>query len=282
MKQHLIAAAFLIAATGPAAAYTSYILPQDFSPDEEVTVHAAFASTFFTPAVGLPADIQLLFPDGAASTFDRVEVAGQQTVMNASLPRHGTYRITTGERLGEVTTLVAVDGGWRPMVAGETLPEGTQTTTLQTVTVADAYVSRGAPTRTVVDAPIGALALHPITHPNEVLVSQGMQIELLFNGAPFPNMPLVVYESGDADTDTQTYFVTDAAGRATVTFPQPGHYVIAARHRGAAPEGAPAQVRSYTTTLTLEVITAIPDYPPPPEQEEPRRRRRAIDQFRHR
>jgi hypothetical protein len=277
MRQQILAAVLFIAATGPAAAYTAYILPQNFNPnDGEASIQAAYANTFFTPAVGLPADMNLLYPDGFEGSFGRVAVAGNATELNGNLPQWGTYRITTGELMGAVTTLVAVDGAWRPLAQGETPAEGVDTSTIQTVTVADAYVSRGAPTRAVVDSPKGALALVPVTHPNEVLVSNGMQVELRFNGQPFPNMPIVLYEHGDADTDQSVYFVTDAAGRATISFAQPGQYVIAARHRAAAPEDAGVDVRSYITTLTFNVITAIPDYPEPPRVEPDRRRRRGL------
>lgn len=273
MKQHILAAAFLLAAAGPATAYTSYILPADFSPEGEMQLEAAYANTFFTPAVSVPADMTLLYPDGARLNFDRVEATGQVTTARTTLSRPGTYRISTGERMGAVSTLVADNGTWRPLAQGETAPEGVETRTLQTVTLADTYVSVGQPTRTVVDQTIGTLALHPVTHPNQVLTSQGFVVELLFNGAPFPNMPLVIYENGDVDTDTGTFVVTDAAGRATIPFTAPGRYVIAARHRGDAPAGSEAQVRSYTTTLTFEVMDTLPTYPAPPPEERRRRNR---------
>jgi hypothetical protein len=281
MRQQLIAAAFFFAATGPAAAYTAYILPQNFNPnDGDASIQAAYANTFFTPAVGLPADMKLHYPDGFEGTFSRVAVAGTATELRDDLPQWGTYRITTGELEGPATTLVAVDGTWRPLEDGETPPEGAETSTIQTITLADAYISRGAPTRGAIDSAAGTLTLVPITHPNEVLVANGFQVELRFNGQPFPNMPVVLYEAGDVDTDQSSYFVTDASGRAHITFAQPGEYVIAVRHRAAAPEDATVDVRSYVTTLTFNVINAIPDYPEPPRIESERPRRRGLDRGR--
>lgn len=281
MRHHLLAAALLIAAAGPASAYTAYILPQNFNPnDGNAAIQAAYANTFFTPAVGLPADMKLHYPDGFEGGFSRVAVAGSATELSDDLPQWGTYRVTTGELSGAVTTLVGADGTWRPLQQGEVPAEGVETSTIQTITLADAYVSRGAPTRNVIDRAQGTLALAPITHPNEVLVANGFQVELRFNGQPFPNMPIVLYEAGDIDTDQSAFFVTDASGRATITFAQPGQYVIAVRHRAAAPEGAGVDVRSYVTTLTFNVITAIPDYPAPPRIEPERPRRRGLDRGR--
>jgi len=281
MRRQILAAILFLAATGPAAAYTAYILPDTFNPDDgEASVQAAYANTFFTPAVGLPADMKLIYPDGFEGAFTRVAVAGSATELSGALPQWGTYRITTGELLGAITTLVGADGAWRPLAQGEAPAEGAETSTIQTVTLANAYMSRGEPTRATVDQASGALALVPITHPNEVLQANGFQVELRFNGQAFPNMPIVLYDSGDADTDQSTYFVTDAAGRATITFAQPGQYVIAARHRADAPANAGVDVRSYVTTLTFNVITAIPDYPEPPRSGPERPRRRGLDRGR--
>lgn len=281
MRRHILATVLFLAMAGPAAAYTAYILPETFNPnDGEASVQAAYANTFFTPAVGLPADMKLFYPDGFEGGFGRVAVAGSATELDGNLPQWGTYRITTGELMGAVTTLVGENGAWRPLAQGETPAEGAETSTIQTVTLADAYMSRGAPSREVVDQTIGALALVPVTHPNEVLQSSGFQVELRFNGQPFPNMPIVLYEAGDADTDQSAYFVTDASGRATITFAQPGQYVIAVRHRANAPADAGVNVRSYVTTLTFNVITAIPTYPEPPQAERQRGGRRGLDRRR--
>jgi len=277
MKQHLLAAALFLAGVGPAAAYTAYILPETFNPnDGDVAVQAAYANTFFTPAVGLPADMKLIYPDGFQGTFGRAAAGPTVTELSSDLPQWGTYRITTGELMGAVTTMIPGDGVWVPLPAGQAAPEGVETRTMQTVTLADSYMSRGAPTRGVVDQHIGTLALAPVTHPNEILVSQGFVVELRFEGAPAPNQPVVLYEAGDADTDQSTYFVTDAQGRATVTFTQPGQYVLTARRVDEAPAGAGVSARSYVTSLTFNVITAIPDYPEPPPVERQRERRRGL------
>ncbi len=281
MRRHILAAALFFAAASPAAAYTAFILPQNFNPnDGNASVQAAYASTFFTPAVGLPADMTLLYPDGFEGRFDRGSAGAAVTELQGDLPQWGTYRITTGELAGPITTMIPGEGTWVPLPANQAPPEGVETRTMQTINLADAYVSRGAPTRGVVDRAIGALAIVPVTHPNEILVSQGFQVELRFNGQPFPNMPIVLYEAGDVDTDQSSFVVTDASGRATLTFSQPGQYVIAARHRTDAPDGVGADVRSYITSLTFNVITAIPDYPEPPRLEPERPRRRGLDRGR--
>ncbi len=276
LRKLACSAAIMMALCASAAAHTTYVLPVDFSPDgEQVEVQAAHALTFFTPAVGLASsDFHALRPDGRRIPFQSTAVGNPATTLVANLATDGTYRFTTGEVMGPITTMVAADGSWRALGAGEVVAEGVETTTLQTVTVAESYATKTRPSREPVDVTIGSLAIHPITHPNEVLVSQGLELELLLNGAPFPNMPFVLYAAGEPETDIDRTFVTNEQGRATIMVDAPGTYIVAVRHRGPAPADAGVAVRSYTTSLTFEAVTALPNYPPPPPPEDNRRNRR--------
>lgn len=259
MRKLILAATLLALATAPAAAYTSYLKPQTYWPEgRDVTVEGAFANTFFTPEIAVPADITGANPDGTPVVFERIAIEGASTRLHADLPIGGTYRITTGEQFGNVTTLVGVDGQWRQLAAGETAPADAPVTTLQTVTLAVTYITRGQPSRTVVDQPRGRLAIRPITHPNQVSAAEGLEVEVLFDGAPLANTAVVLYGEGAPDTDLDRYAVTDDAGRARFSFDAPGHYVIAARHRADMPPGSTAQVGSYTTTLTFEAYAQVP------------------------
>jgi surface-anchored protein len=258
MKRYLIAAALFAATASPAAAYTGFLLPQDFWPSSaSASVQASYATQFFTPSVALGGDFQVIQPDGQAGILSNVEVGDNATALVVAAPTQGTYLLTTGEQLGRVTTLVGTpDGQWRPLGQGETAPAGAQTDTLQTVTVSSVYVTRGTPNRTAVDHTVGRLALHPITDPNQIVQASGFQVELLFDGQPFPNMPIVVYSNGDPDTKLDHFIVTGTDGRANITFTQPGHYVLAVRYRANAAAGSAAHVQSYTTTLTIDVMAA--------------------------
>ncbi len=260
MKHYLAAAALLVLTATSASAYTAYLKPSEFWPGgSNVTVEAAFASQTFTPEVALPGEtFVLLNPTGQREGFDRLAIEVGRTRAVAGVVAPGTYRISTGEQLGQVITLVADNGAWRALAPGETLAPEASTTTLQTVIQADAYVTRGQPTRNVVDQPAGSLAIRPITHPNQALAAQGMSIQVLFNGAPLPNSPVVVYAAGEPDSDVDRYAVTDASGNALLSFPGPGLYLIAARHRAPAGDGGAAAVRSYTTTLTIEAYAELP------------------------
>jgi len=279
MKQTFAAlAACALSAIAPAAhAYTAYIEPTAFivtpeSPD--VTLEMAFGTSFFTPVVGMPAQgVIARRPDGSTLTFGTVSVLPQATTLVTDLRTNGTYRFSSGAQLGGVTRVILVDSDWRPVPADFVVPEGAQTRTLQTVTVAEAYVSVGYPSNEQVTASAGRLSIKPITHPNLVSVAGGLELELLFDAAPLAGMPFVLYAEGDPETKLDRTFVTDANGRAHIMVDQPGRYVALVRHRADAPAGAQAEVQSYTTSLTFEAVSVLPTAPPPPPPERRRRRR---------
>lgn len=276
MKKLLLASAFLVALAGSASAYTAYMMPDEFLPsDRSVSLHATFATSFFTPVAPVGGTFVVIEPDGADGFFNQVEITQQATQVRSSLFQEGTYRFSTGEQLGHVANMVGVDGTWRQLQAGETPPVDAPTTTLQTVTVADAYVTLGAPNRTAVDRTIGRLAIQPVTHPNQVLVGQGFQVRATFDGAPFANAALVLYRAGEPETDLDRYVTTDANGAATVTLEGPGQYLLVARHRANAPAGSAAQIQSFTTSLAFEAHETLPAVVVLENQDdEPRRRRR--------
>src|SRR5262249_8038962 len=156
---------------------------------QDVWVDGAYARQFYTPSIGISAPtFQVIGPNGQAANFVNMQVTGENAHMQAWTQDSGTYLISTGEILGQITPLGSDgNGGWRALAAGETPAEGLQTTTLQSVTLAEAYVTRGAPTRTVVDRNVGRLAIHPVTHPNQVLQASGFDVQLLLDGQAFTN-----------------------------------------------------------------------------------------------
>jgi len=257
MKRIILAAVLFAASASTAAAYTSYLKPEEFwVTDATVRVEGAYAQQFFTPSIALGDTVVVVNPAGQSE--DQLAPRPNGTsIVQPLMTTGGTYRVSTGEVLGQVANLVGENGQWRVLGATETAPEGAETTTLQTVTVADTYITRGTANRAAVDQTIGRLAIRPVTHPNQVLASQGFQIQLLFDGAPMPNSAVVIYAEGDPETKLDRYVVTDAEGNATFTFDAPGRYIIAARHRADMPAGSPAAVGSYTTTLTFEALPQL-------------------------
>ncbi|HOZ28052.1 MAG TPA: DUF4198 domain-containing protein [Hyphomonadaceae bacterium] len=247
-----------IAAGVPAGADTSYLKPNFFTTANAdiVTVQSSFTEDFPNPSVAVKSDAwTVIGPDGQITKFDTVQPFTQVTILEAATKAQGTYRLSTGERLGRSGAQVLVDGVWQPFAPGREIPAGAQTRQSQTATVADVYVTRGAPTKAPVEASVGALALKPVTHPNDVYLDTGFEFRVLLNGKPVANQQVEVWREGGAyEEPAYRKLLTSAAdGTIKAAFDKPGVYLIWTRLSADAPAGAATPVRSYTTSLTLEV-----------------------------
>ncbi len=243
---------------GNAHADTSYLRPNWFTTanGDLVTAQSSFTEDFSNPSVGVKSDAwTVIGPDGASAAFKTKSELTQLTVLEADTKASGTYRLSTGERLGRVGPQVLVDGVWQPFAPGRDLPAGAQTRQSQTATVADVYVTRGAPTNAPVEARIGTLELKPDRHPNDVYLDTGFSFRVLLNGKPVANQQVEVWREGGNYEEPQYRKQHNSAadGSVKLTFDKPGVYLIWTRLSGDAPAGAATPVRSYTTSLTLEV-----------------------------
>lgn len=240
-----------------ALAHTSYMLPNLFTAntEEQVTVQSAFTEKFFQPEIAVDAaDFHIILPDGSRAEFETIAKHRQVVLMESPLKQEGTYRFTTGVRLGRVGKIALIDGKWQP-VRGDTVPaNATEVRTSQTETVADAYVTKKAPTTAAVEKMIGRLVIKPVTHPNDVVLGGVFDAQILFDGKPLADHPLVLDRAGaEYDDEKSREVKTDTKGMISLSFSRAGIYELMARHRAAAPEGATTDERSYTTSLTFEV-----------------------------
>jgi uncharacterized GH25 family protein len=251
--------AAVLAATLPGAAFahTSYLLPSFFTANTEsmVTVQSAFAEKFFRPEVPVDSkDYHVVLPDGSRGDLQSVTPLKQVVILEGALPADGTYRFTTGVRLGRIGKSALIGGQWRP-VRADVPAEATQVRTSQTETVADVYVSKKQPTRAPVDVAIGRLRIQPVTHPNALYVDAPFEVKVLFDDRPMTGQEMVL-DRGGADFEEAIVHrdvKTDADGKLALRFDRPGTYVLMTRHRAAAPAGSGTDERSYTTSLTFQV-----------------------------
>ncbi|MGN6355965.1 MAG: DUF4198 domain-containing protein [Novosphingobium sp.] len=251
-----LAFGLLAALPAPALAHTAYLLPNLFSANQEnaVTVESSFAEHFFKPEIAVDSDDwRVILPDGTGAAPANVAKLKQLVVLEADIKQEGTYRFTTGVRRGRTGKLAWLGGRWEP-VRGEA-PAGAQIRTTQTETVSDVYVTKKGPTRAAVDARIGRLAIHPITHPADVALDTKFDVEILFDGKPLAGTKLELDRGGqDYDAVSSHREVTTGPdGRVSLSFDKAGAYVLMARHRADAPARSETDERSYTTTLTFEV-----------------------------
>ncbi|MET1755519.1 DUF4198 domain-containing protein [Novosphingobium sp. RD2P27] len=253
----ILGLALTAAATAPAAAHTAYMLPNVFNAnvEQQVTVQSSFAEKFFVPEIAVDADdFHVIMPDGSRAEFTSVAKLKQLVVLESDLREEGTYRFTTGVRRGRVGKMAEVDGKWVPI--HDKIPaNATAVQTSQTETVSDVFVTKKAPTRAPVDMQIGRLRLQPVTHPSDVYLDGEFALKVMFDGQPLQDQ-LVYLDRAGAEYEEPKFhreIRTGAEGGLSLSFDQPGVYVLMTRHRADAPAGADTDLRSYTTALTFEV-----------------------------
>ena len=257
----LISALFF---TSAVSAHTSYLKPNVFSTSrgKMVTLESAFTEDFSNPEVSITSqDWHFYFPDSSQGQYDHIVKFKQLTVLEQELSQTGTYRFSTGERLGRKGKMYQMPDGQLKSVFNEKReelpkPAGAKIVTTQTATVADVYVTKGAPTQPVLSTKIGRLRIEPVTHPNEVYLEEGFSFKLTFDDKSLAQQEMTLYRDGGAYADDKgkRHFKTSDNGTTTLNFTKPGIYLLMTRHRATPPKGVEMDMRSYTTSLTFEVL----------------------------
>lgn len=239
---------------GAAQAHSPYLLPNDFDATgrDHVTVQASFTEHMFVPDIAMKSDdFHVVGPDGARVAVTPVYLR-DLAVFEAPTPVDGTWRITSGQRVGRTAKAVFEKGEWVFLDPEKPLPPGAKAVEMQSLTTAETYVSRGAPTTTAL-APLGkGLEFHAITHPDSIFAGEDATFEVLLDGKPLPNQFITLVRGDEryAEKAKPVEVVSDAAGKFVIRAPQVGVYLAMTRYR-IAPKGDEAG-RSLTYALTFE------------------------------
>ncbi len=255
MRAALSLAALAMSAALPASAHTGFILPDsfDYKSCSGLGAIATFSDYFPAPEIVLTVpEFRLTGPDGPIA-FDRVSADHAMTRLEASLDIPGTYRISTGERLGRKGKVALVDGTYVRLEGSEIPAGGTRVLTSQTATVSDTYFSCGGVTSAIDTSPPGQLGVVPLT--DEDAQEGTRTFRVTFDGAalsPDEAYLIPAYASFVGAHDGQRVTVQE---NGILSFERlvPGVYVLLIRHIAPAPEGAETDVRSYSTTVTFAV-----------------------------
>ncbi len=252
-------AAFLSAAAS-AFAHAGFIVPvlDESDTNGQVLLNATFSDSFPEAEIALRSqDWIIVAPSGETIAFDKVASNASRTVLRAYLVEDGTYRLSSGERLGRTSEVARIDGGLirlgRDGVAKAELPGDAEILTSQTATVSDIYLSRGTPSADVLDSRIGRLAIIPTSDPTNFAPGDTLNFTMEFDGKSLPGMPVTAFVPGGSREEgaPEATLVTGEHGEVSLRCETRGAHLLMVRHLALAPEGAETDVQSYTTTLTL-------------------------------
>lgn len=249
----IFAAACLIAPT--ALAHSPFLLPNVFATDERdhVTVQGSFTEAFFQPDVAMKSDdYNVVGPDGVKTALTPTYFK-DVAILEVPLAADGTYRISTGARVGRTAKAYEKDGNWEFLEPGEAAPDGATAVDMVSLTSADVLVTKGKPSGAA-PAPTGkGLELLPVQDA-AAAAGSAVTFRLTFAGEPVADQAVALHRAGEAYSGTApTEVKTAADGTVTFTPDAAGIYLAMTRHRvGPEAEGGPH--RSFTAALTFEVV----------------------------
>ncbi|MEH6413528.1 DUF4198 domain-containing protein [Pseudomonas sp. CGJS7] len=246
-----------------ASAHTPYLAPNTFAPraGETLSLDAAFAETFFVPETVFDnSRFSVTGPDAKQVALQTVHLLKTRAVAEHTLPKgaDGTYRFSTGPRLGALFRTWELNGKQESSRdPNATIPAGAKVlSNFQSLTIAETYVSVGAPNRAALQAHGKGIELVADSHPNDLFVGEHFDFTVHYDGKPLADQKVEITEAvWTSDRKPQVATVlTDAQGKARFKLERAGTWLALTRYRTKAPAGAPVDEYSNSYTLTFRVL----------------------------
>ncbi len=143
---------------------------------------------------------------------------------------------------------------WEMRAEGGEPPANAQMVDVQSMTLADAYVTRGQPTDAALRTIGKALEIQAFAHPDGIVAGSDASFALLFGGKPLASVDITLFRAAGLYDRRKVVaqIKSGADSRFTLKSDDAGVYIILVRHRRVAPAGSEAPYRSYTYTLTFD------------------------------
>ena len=256
-KYRFAAVLVTMVSAAAAQAHMPYVLPTlfDIGKGDHVTVQSAFAEEAFLPEVAMrDAPFHMVGPDGKDIAPGPVTHLRDLSIFEAATVADGTYRVTTGQRAGRKGKMFKQGNEWKMRGEGSAPAAAAQQVEVQSMTLAEAYVTRGQPTNAALKPTGKALEIQAVTHPNAIVAGSDAIFTLLFDGKPLANADVTLFRSAGLydGRKVAAQVKSGADGGFTLKPEDAGTYLVLVRHRAPAPAGSDTPYRSYTYTLTFD------------------------------
>ncbi|WP_416306169.1 DUF4198 domain-containing protein [Neptunicella sp. SCSIO 80796] len=250
---------FTVISSRTSYAHTPYLYPSSFEVSKKgiVSLDASFAEKFFVPEVAFNDSIfHIVTPQSHSITPDTIMKLNLRTAVEHKISDDGTYRFSTGRRLGRVFKIYEIDGERKSLEnPQDPVPAGGKLLSFfQSDTMAETYVTKGAPDKGALVAYNQGLEFVALTHPNDLFVGESIKLRSQFEGDPLARLKIDIFLANNQFSDEKPLLTTesDSKGEFSFTPKQAGNYLLRARHRSKAPAGSDAPEISNTYTLVLE------------------------------
>ncbi|WP_034302790.1 DUF4198 domain-containing protein [Herbaspirillum sp. RV1423] len=249
-----------------ASAHRTWMLPSATvlsGNDPWVTVDAAVSNDlFFFEHFPLKLDgLQVTAPDGATAKAENAYTGKYRSSFDVHLTQSGTYKLAILNQ-GLFASYKDANGQtrrWRGTAetfVREVPADAKDLQVSQMQGRIETFVTAGKPSKKALEITGAGLELQPITHPTDLVVGDTASFRLLLDGKPAANVKVEVVPGGVRYRDklNDRDITTDADGKFSVTWPQPGMYWMEASVKDDKASVKPAKERRANYVATVEVL----------------------------
>ncbi|WP_269716686.1 DUF4198 domain-containing protein [Caulobacter sp. NIBR2454] len=255
-----LTAAIIAAAPMAAHAHRQWMLPSATvlsGNDPWLTVDAAVSNDlFYFEHQPMRLDgVKAIAPDGTEAKIENASTGRYRSTFDVHLTQSGTYKVMSGgDMLSGSYKVGAETKRWRG--TPPEIPAGaTEVRTSQNQRRLEVFVTKGAPTTTVLTPTGKGLEMVPVTHPNDLFAGEEATFKLQLDGKPAGDVEVEVVPGGIRYRDSlnEMKLKTAADGSFKVKWPEPGMYWLEASVRDDKATVPNAQ-RSASYITVLEVL----------------------------
>lgn len=209
--------------------------------------------------------IDVLTPDGKTEVPQNLTTGKLRTNFDVNLTVQGTYKIALASS-GLMARWETADGkrGFWPERGAKANPDEFATAVpkdakklevTQTSRRVETFVTLGVPSRQVLRPTNQGLELVPVTHPNDLLLSEPTEFKFLIDGKPAvgAKITIIAGSSRYRNSSEETALETDKTGSVKIEWKKPGMYWLGASYKDNKAQ-KPATIRSGSYSGTFEVL----------------------------
>jgi uncharacterized GH25 family protein len=209
---------------------------------------------------GRPGTLMISAPDGSMVEPQNGSIGRYRSTFDVPLKQKGTYKLAV---INDGVFATFKEGGktrrWRGTADefAKEVPanaEDLQASYLQSRM--EVFVTAGKPTVDTLKTNGKGLELSPITHPNDLVAGSDASFRMMLDGKPAANLKVTVIPGGNRYRDRlgEMTFTTDAEGKFSVKWPEPGMYWMEAVVRDENSPVKDVKQRRAGYIATLEVL----------------------------
>lgn len=213
------------------------------------------------PGMRRPASkLLILAPDGTEVAAKNGSVGRYRSTFDVQLSQKGTYKLAVANN-GLFASWKEDGKPQRWMGKAEDFTKqvpakADELKVSQNSTRLEVFVTAGNPSDGVLKTTGTGLELAPITHPNDLFAGETAEFVFLLDGKPAANVEISVVPGGNRYRDElgEMTLKSDAQGKVSITWPNPGMYWLEAQVSSKDDVQKPATERRASYVATLEVL----------------------------